>query len=196
MINENKIVKIEKIVFLIVVFYGIFIFFDCARNPKYRNWYELERPIKHQSNCSINDIMDELPIGFEKDKKPTLEHIDKFKEYLKTELEEKGIFKNVLLSNSESEYEVTGGILDFKNGNGFVRFLNTFFYPTVYLGTGEAKLTVWLKFKDRHSGKTLFGGEFRQEVISFLKSGDKVFKKIASDFAKKLEKQVKKSEKQ
>ena len=170
---------------LTVILSGILLFSGCTH---YKITQRLEQPIKKPSNCSIGEIEDKLPTDFDEDDKPALEHIEKFRDYLKTELEKKDIFQTVQLMNLELEYEVVGGILDFKKGSGFVRFLIGF-------GAGSAKLTIELKLKDRNTGEILFAGNFKQEVSSYLESGDMIFKRIAQDFAKELEKQIKKLQK-
>ena len=148
----------------------------------------LEQPINNTSFCSIGEIKDELPADFDEDDKPTLEDIDKFRDHLRIELEKKGIFQNVRLINPESEYEVTGSILDFKKGSGFVRFLGLF-------GAGNARLTVTLRLEDRNTRNILFAGNFRQQVSSYLESGEMIFQRVAQDLAKELEKQIKKLKK-
>jgi len=172
----------KRIVFLAVLLCGLLILFSCA---KYKITHKLEQPINQPSNCSIGEIKDELPADFDEDDKPSLEHIDKFKDYLRIALIEKGIFRDVLLMNPESEYQVTGGILDFKKGSGFVRFLGLF-------GAGNAKVTTTLRLEDRNTGEILFAGNFKQEVSSYMESGEKIFERVAKDFAKELSKQINK----
>jgi hypothetical protein len=178
-------VKTKKIILLAVILCGFLILFGCAN---YRITHKLEQPIKQPSNCSIGEIKDELPADFDEDDKPSLEHVEKFRDYLRIALIEKGIFRDVLLVNPESEYHVTGGILDFKKGSGVVRFFGLF-------GAGNAKLTATLRLEDRKTGEILFGGNFKQEVSSYMESGDMIFKRVAQDFAKELEKQLKKLKK-
>lgn len=177
--------RVKTFVLLTVILTGILLFSGCA---PYKITQPLEQPLKKPSNCSIGEIADMLPTDFDEDDKPTLEHIDRFKDYLRIELEKKGFFQNVQLMSPESEYQVTGGILDFKKGSGFVRFLGLF-------GAGNAKLTTTLKLQDRNTGETLFAGTFKQEVSSYLESGDKIFERVAQDFAKELGKQIKKLQK-
>jgi hypothetical protein len=179
--SGGKIVK-KGIIVLAVLLCWLLIFFNCAN---YKITHKLEQPINQPSNCSIGEIRDQLPADFDEDDKPSLEHIDKFKDYLRIALIEKGIFRDVLLMNPEFEYQVTGGILDFKKGSGFVRFLGLF-------GAGNAKVTATLRLEDRNTDEILFAGNFKQEVSSYMESGDKIFERVAKDFAKELSKQIKK----
>jgi hypothetical protein len=171
--------------FLLAILCGIILFSACAQ---YKITKGLEQPINDTVSCNIGEIMDELPVGFEEEDKPTLEHIEKFRSYLKEEVEKEGIFKSILIMNPEASYEVTGSILDFKKGSGAVRFIGLF-------GAGNAKLTTSLKLIDKNTGEILFAGNFKQTVSSWLESGDNIFQKIAHDFAKELKKQNKKLEK-
>ncbi len=154
----------------------------------YKITRELEKPIDREGNCRIGEIGDELPIDFPEEDKPTLEQIDEFRDCLRIELEKKGIFRAVELYSPEAEYEVVGGILDYKKGSGAARFL-------IGLGVGNAKLTATLKLQDRNTGKILFAGNFTQEVSSGLETGGMTFDRAASDFAKALDKQIKKLKK-
>jgi hypothetical protein len=156
---------------------------------KYKITQPLEEVVPRMSGCRIGDITDQLLANFDEEKKPTLEHITKFKIYLKEELEKRDIFRILGSASSEAQYEVSGGILDFKQGSGIVRWL-------VGFGAGSAKVTVDLRLKDLKSGQVLFAGNFKQTVSSWMESGDKTFQRVASDFAKVLQKQIKKKEKE
>jgi len=164
---------------------GLLIVCGCAT---YKITHELDRPIDKTAFCEVGEIADELPAGFDEEDKPTFEQIDEFKRHLRNALEEKRIFSSVDLGSLGGEYEVTGGIRDFKKGSGFVRFLGLF-------GAGNARVMVALRLEDRSTGETLFAGNFRKEVTSYLEKGDVMFERVAKDFAKALEKSIKKLEK-
>jgi len=174
--------KLKTCLVLLAILSGIILFSACAHYKVTKN---LEQPVEDIAVCNIGEIRDELPVGFEEEDKPTLEHIEKFRSYLKTELEKEGVFKSILIMNPESPYEVTGSVLDFKKGSGVVRFF-------VGFGAGNAKLTASLKLIDKNTGEILFAGNFKQTVGSYMESGDKMFQRVAHDFAKELKKQIKK----
>jgi hypothetical protein len=174
--------KEKGIILCVVVLCGVLVLFGCAT---YKITHQLEKPINREGNCSIGDIKDQLPIDFEEEDKPTLEEVDKLKDYLRIELEKKGIFRAVEMLNTEAEYEVTGGILDYKKGSGIVRFFGMF-------GAGNAKLTVNLRLEDRNTEEVLFAGNFFQEVSDWAESGAKTYERVGKDFAKALEKEIKK----
>jgi hypothetical protein len=172
-------------VLLTIIIYGLLIVCGCAT---YKVTHELDRPIDKADFCQVGEIKDELPAGFDEEDKPTFEQIDEFRRHLRNALEEKLIFSAVQLENPEGKYEVTGGIRDFKKGSGFVRFLGLF-------GAGNARVMVALRLEDRSTGETLFAGNFKREVTSEFEKGDIMFERVAKDFAKALEKQIKKLEK-
>ena len=154
----------------------------------YKITHELDRPIDETGFCQVGEIADELPAGFEEEDKPTFEQVDEFKRHLRNALEEKRIFSTVDLGSLGGDYEVTGGIRDFKKGSGFVRFLGLF-------GAGNARVMAALRLEDRETGEVLFAGNFRKEVTSYMEKGDVMFERVAKDFAKALEKAIKKLEK-
>jgi hypothetical protein len=174
--------KAKGMVLFTVILCGILIVCGCAN---YKITHELEQPIKEKMFCYVGEIKDELSADFDEEDKPTFEQIDKFRRYLRNALEEKLIFSAVELRNPEAEYEVTGGIRDFKKGSGFVRFLGLF-------GAGNAKVMAALRLEDRNTSEILFAGNFRAEVSSYLEEGDIMFERVAKDFAKELSKQIKK----
>lgn len=177
--------KRAAIVLLTLLLFGVLIVCACAT---YKVTHELDRPIDKTGFCQVGEIKDELPAGFDEEDKPTFEQIDEFRRHLRNALEEKLIFSCVDLGSLGGDYEVTGGIRDFKKGSGFVRFLGLF-------GAGNARVMVALRLEDRNTGETLFAGNFRKEVTSYLEKGDIMFERVAKDFAKELEKQIKKLEK-
>lgn len=154
----------------------------------YRITHNLETPIDFAVACSIGDIGDELPLDTEADNKPTVEQIEKLRGYLEKELSEEDFFKIVGLTGSgiaaSHSYEVTGGIVEYKRGSGFVRFLIGF-------GAGNAKLTARLSLVDLTTNQTVFEGYFKRVVSSGYESGDKTLERIAQDFAKALKKEMK-----
>jgi hypothetical protein len=179
-------VRETKLVLLVIFVFSPLIIFGCAN---YKITHELEQPIDREGVCYIGEIHDELPLDFEEEDKPSLEKIDMFRDYLRIKLQERGIFRAVELMNPEGEYEITGGLLEFRKGSGVARFFIGF-------GAGNARLTTRLSLLDRNTGQVLFAGTFKQEVSSWMEEGDLIFQRAANDFAKALEKQLKKLEKE
>ena len=177
--------KRETYVLLALIVCGLLIISGCAT---YKITHELDRPIEKTGFCQVGEIKDELPAGFKEEDKPTFEHIDAFRRHLRNALEEKLIFSSVDLGNLGGDYEVAGGIRDYKKGSGFVRFLGLF-------GAGNARVMAALRLEDRETGEVLFAGNFRKEVTSEFEKGDVMFERVAKDFAKALEKAIKKLEK-
>jgi hypothetical protein len=179
---RGKDMKAKGILLCVVILCGVLVLSGCAT---YKITRKLEKPINREGNCSIGDIKDQLPIDFDEEDKPTLEEVDKLRDHLRIELEKKGIFRAVEMLNPDAEYEVTGGILDYKKGSGAVRFLIGF-------GAGNAKLTVNLRLEDRNTEEVLFAGNFFREVSDWTESGAKTYERVGKDFAKALEKEIKK----
>jgi hypothetical protein len=180
----GKIMKIKGMVLFTVILCGILIVCGCAN---YKITHELEQPIKEKTFCYVGEIKDELPADFDEEDKPTFEQIYKFKRYLKNALEEKLIFSAIELGNPETEYEVTGGIRDFKKGSGLIR--------SPEFGMGIQKVMAALRLQDRKTGEILFAGNFKQVVSSQERKSDIMFEQVAKDFSRALEKQIKKLEK-
>lgn len=172
--------KRVAIVLLALVLFGMLIVCGCAT---YKVTHELDRLIDKTGFCQVGEIEDELPAGFDEEDKPTFEQIDEFRRHLRNALEEKLIFPAVQLENPEAEYVVNGGIRDFKRGSGVLRFFGLF-------GAGNARVMVALRLEDRSTGEILFAGNFRKEVTSYAEKGDVMFERVAKDFAKVLEKQI------
>jgi len=138
--------------------------------------------------CAIGEITENLPADVEEEDKPPLGDVDQFRDYLKEELANKGIFQAMGDMADKPDYEVTGNILAYKRGSGAVRFLIGF-------GLGNAKITVELKLRRTTTGEILFAGNFKQSVSSGYESGIDMYRRVAKDFAKELSKQKKKLEK-
>jgi len=174
--------KLFRTLSLFTVAILLLLVMGCAK--KYVITTELSESINTENSCLIGEIGDKLPLDFDPEKKPTIEHIDKLKNYLVKELEKKDIFSAVGLSDPSPNYVVEGNILDFKEGSGALRFFIGF-------GAGNAKLTVELSLINKKTNEIIFGGNFKQTVSSGGESGDAAFKRVAQDFAKALEKQFK-----
>ncbi len=156
--------------------------FGCTK--PYRITHDLEAPTRAAASCSIGDIIDELPLDFEEEKKPTAEDIAKFKDYLQEELSKRDIFGSHSQGDPEADYEVTGSIISYEKGSGWLRFLFGF-------GAGSARVTVSLRLIDRSSNQTVFAGNFNGIVTHWAELGDEVFSQVSKNFAKELEKQRK-----
>ncbi|MBK7140612.1 MAG: DUF4410 domain-containing protein [bacterium] len=144
---------------------------------------DLERPLAQTSAVSMGEIKDEFPADFELAKKPTAEHIERFKTTIMTELSKAEIFSTVPSADS-AFYEVQGSILDFKKGSGAVRFFIGF-------GLGNAKVTTALRLVDKRNNAVVYAGNFTGTVSSWAEGGDKVFDVTAKNFAKALKKRMK-----
>jgi hypothetical protein len=145
---------------------------------------ELSDPLIDEPACSIGPVTDELPIGFDEADKPAVETIDRFKDYIYEELAKREIFSALHRGSGMGDYEVTGGILDYKKGSGFLRFM-------FGAWAGGAKVTVSLRLVNTRTNKTEFGGDFTGSVTHWAEKGEQMFKQVAVDFAKQLEKQIK-----
>lgn len=148
----------------------------------------LENPLVPPKTCTIGSITDELPMDMDEDKKPTLEEINNFKNLLYNELNSKEIFKMLHHGDNDAHYELTGGVLEFKKGSGWLRFL-------FGLGIGNARLVVSLELTDKKNNDIVFGGNFTGEVDDWMTSGNQIFRMVARNFAKALENQIKKRNK-
>ncbi len=144
----------------------------------------LEEPLNTTATWHIGEIRDALPADMDPEDRPSESHITLLKSHLKEQLEKKKLFQ-VAGAPGADVFDITGSILEFKKGSGFVRFLIGF-------GLGNAVLTVELQLRNRFTGEVLFSGNFKQQVSSWAESGDECFKRVAKDFAKALEKQQKK----
>jgi len=170
---------------LCLLLFVLFLFSGCAQ---YIITQELDQPISHNSPCSIGPITDELPEDFSEEDKPTMEAIDDLKDQLIQCLNKEEIFLGIRRELYEAHYEVTGSILDYKKGSGFLRFMFGFI--------GSAKITIELRLVDLSSNDVIFSGNFKAAVTSGYASGDEMYKKVARDFAKALKKGLKKLDKE
>jgi hypothetical protein len=145
----------------------------------------LTTPLKSTDTCAIGIITDELPSDMDIEAKPTLEEIKMFKDELDYSLNDRGVLQMIDPSSGPA-YEVTGGVLEFKRGSGVARFFIGF-------GVGNAKLTVALRLVDRaNSDKVIFAGNFSAQVSDWTTKGDEMYKTAAKNFAKAIQKQLKK----
>ncbi len=168
--------------FLIVVLL-IFCFVGCGK--QYVVTQNVDEFISNVSICSVGGFTDDLPSDFPAENKPTMEEIEKFRDIIVEELGKVEIFRYVEINSISSQYEVSGSILDFKKGSGFLRFLIGF-------GVGSAKLTVAMDLTDKKTNRIIFSGNFSRTISDWTTSGDDKYKYIARDFAKELKKQLKK----
>jgi len=173
---------------LSIALVGLLIALVVGCTQPYRITQELQGPIHNEVGCSVGVIGDELPIDVETDKKPTEEQIEKFRSYLEKQLSGSDLFSGVGVTpagGAEAHgYEVSGGIIEYKRGSGFIRFLIAF-------GVGDAKLTVRLALVDRENGQTVFEANFKRVVSDWMQSGDKTFEMVAKDFVSALKKEMK-----
>lgn len=144
----------------------------------------LEQSVPPASTWEIGAITDKLPEDFDASKKPTIEDIESFKEELRHQLQKQDNGESADISSMTPAYEIQGGILDYKKGNGFLRFMFGF-------GAGAAKLIVELKVVDKKQASTVFAGNFTGQVSDGLESGKKMWETVAKDFAKAIVKERK-----
>lgn len=141
----------------------------------------LKQPLEESSNTLIGAFSDDLPIDMKAEDKPSIEDVNKFKNYIIEEINDRGLLM-ADLDVQHPRYEIVGSIFEFKKGSGALRFFIGF-------GAGKAKLVAELKLKDVTNGEVIFAGNFKSETSSWADSGEKIFREIARDFAKELEKQ-------
>jgi hypothetical protein len=145
---------------------------------------DLLQPLAPTSVCNIGDIIDELPMETEDAKKPSAEAIQKFKNRIAEEISKQEIFNPASSGVDTGFYEITGSILEYKKGSGVARFFIGF-------GVGNAAITTSLKLINVKTKEIVFSGNFKGSVSSWGESGDKMFERVAKDFAKALKKQNK-----
>ena len=144
---------------------------------------ELRESLRSESRCKIGKIAVALPAGTEPDALPPQGDLLKFERWLGEEIDNRGTF-TTLVGEEEAIYEVRGKIIDYNRGTGIARIF-------IGLGVGDARVVTEMNLVDRRTGAVLFSGNFRRDVGSALESGDKVYRDIAKDFAKALDKQLK-----
>lgn len=151
----------------------------------YRVTTPLEQPLSENTYWYIGDIVDALPADTELEDRPDEFVIDQLRGMIYAELVKRATIGKMGVTPDDADLLVTGSILEYKKGSGFLRFLIGF-------GAGNAVVTVELKAADTKTGKTVFAGNFKQTVSSWSETGDKCFERIAKDFAKAVEKEQKK----
>jgi hypothetical protein len=144
----------------------------------------LEKPLDTAAGWRIGEIRDALPPDMDPEDKPESGDISLLVGHLKSQLEKKKLFQSEGLPIAD-QLEVTGSILEYKKGSGFVR-------AVIGFGLGDAVLTVELQLRNATTGEVLFSGNFKGRVSDWTETGDKCFEMVAKDFAKELDKQQKK----
>jgi hypothetical protein len=144
---------------------------------------DLAVPLESPARVRVGAIADELPATVDEEDKPSAEDIEKFRRYLTEEL--RSIKSDIqVIQAGDAAYEVTGGIMQYTQGSGFLRFLIGF-------GAGSAKVLTELKVVEVATGNVVFGGNFEGSVSSWAETGDEMFRKVARNFAKEIERQQK-----
>jgi PBP1b-binding outer membrane lipoprotein LpoB len=166
---------------LVAILLCPFLLSGCAQ---YVITQELEQPIPNTAACAIGNVTDELPLDMDEADKPTSEDIEKLKGYLVEEINKKEIFSSISAAYGSQQFEIRGGILEFKRGSGFVRFLGLF-------GAGNAYITVSLNLVDLSTGQIVFGGNFKGQVSSYMEAGQKMYQNVSKNFASALKKRIK-----
>ncbi len=130
----------------------------------------LEEPIAKPALVRFGSFVDQLPITTPDDKKPTLDDITKFKVTLLEHLLKTEVFAAPDSNSTTPVYEVRGSIVEYKRGNGFLRFM---FHLEL------------VRTNDSH---VVFSGDFAGYVGDGLVSGSDMYKQVAKDFSKALKK--------
>lgn len=155
----------------------------CTKN--YRIIQNLDEELPYKTPLAIGAIADELPTDFEDAKKPSAEDIEKFKSYLENQISKR---EHIFISDkleTNPRYTIRGSIMDYRKGNGFLRFL-------FGAWAGGAHVTTVLEVIDNEDQHVVFSGSFKGAVGDYSETGDKMFERVAKDFAKVLEKEIKK----
>jgi len=164
------------VIFLILLTAG------CAK--QYRIVQDLERPVPTMSTCRIGTIIDELPVGFKDEDRPTAEEIAKFKGYLLDAMIDRDVLDMLDSGDSNAHYVIRGAIIDYKKGSGATRFFIGF-------GAGNAEVVVKLEFLDVTTNEVLFSANLTGKVSSGFESGDQMFKTVSANFSKALAERIK-----
>jgi len=143
----------------------------------------LDEPLRTPIVIGVGDITDDLPSDMPEEKKPTAEDLGKLRRYLDEEIAKRDRWRLASEPDDSLNYEVQASLLEYKRGSGALRFLIGF-------GAGNARATMTLKLIDRTTGKVAFSGNFYGTVSSWAEGGDQMFRRIAHDFAKVLDKQL------
>ncbi|MEK7330517.1 MAG: DUF4410 domain-containing protein [Candidatus Eisenbacteria bacterium] len=167
--------------YLLVAGLAVVILAGCAKN--YVITQPLAQLIAAPATVVVAEIADELPVDMPPEKKPKPEDVQKLRRFLVEAIADKKV-GTVQEEGGDALYEVHGSLLEYRRGSGAARFFIGF-------GVGSAKTTVALKLVDRKSGSTIFGGNFYGAVTSWAEGGEKMFQRVAKDFAKELAKQIK-----
>jgi hypothetical protein len=134
---------------------------------------------------AMGEVTDDLPIDTEPERRPRPEEIAKLERSIETEIAKRDLGNVTRKTESDALYEVQARFLEFDRGSGVARFFFGW-------GLGTARATVALRLVERSSGRTAFAGNFTATVSSWAESGDQIFRRIAHDFARELERQQKK----
>jgi hypothetical protein len=143
----------------------------------------LEQPLDTSAKWCMVEIRDALPPDIEAEDKPDEFQYTILADKIREQIIKKKIFAG-LADPGSCQLEITGSIIEYKKGSGFLRFMIGF-------GAGNAVLTTELQVRNRVTGAVLFSGNFRGTVSSWAEAGKKCFDTVAKDFAKALEKQQK-----
>lgn len=144
---------------------------------------DLDKPLVTPPTCYIGAIIDELPADVKIEDKPPKEDIAKFKNYLVKELADKDFFRIVVPKESKNlAYKLSGAIIDYKRGSGFLRFMFGFL--------GSSRVTIFLELTDTETNEVVFSGNFTRGVTHYAEQGSQMFEQISKDFAKALRKRM------
>lgn len=149
---------------------------------KYVVTHGLGQPLVSRQSIYIGEMHDGLPTDTDPGDKPTLEAINQMRTCLANEIAKKDLFGSAeLYDSSMAVYKVTGVILGYRKGNGFLRFL--------FGVAGNAEITAQLELRNTETDHIIFSGNFRGIVDDWMESGDKMFQNVSKEFVKAVAKQ-------
>lgn len=144
----------------------------------------LEEPLPRPAMVQVGSLMDQLPADTPDDKKPNLEDIAKFRDILLKHAIKSNLFVESDSNSQSPTYEIRGDLLEYKRGNGFLRFM-------FGMGIGSAKIRTHLDLVRSTDHAVVFGGDFYGYVGDGLVSGSDMFEQVSRNFADELKKQSK-----
>jgi len=156
----------------------------CLRNDVIT--HRLETDLIEKPTFYIGEFRDGLPADFPAHKKPTARDISIFISALKEALYENRFAGEVSVANpGGKDYEITGAILDYKRGDGFLRFFS--------LGhVGRAKATMKLELRNMQTKDIIFAGIFGGYIVNWDRAGDEMYSEVSKAFVKALRKEIRK----
>jgi hypothetical protein len=168
---------------LVLLLMGLLAMAGCT--PRHVIVDELRKPVAGIAVCTIGDISDGLPAEIDVSDRPTQEDIQMFGDRIIEALVKEKLLQQSPPGPDTGIYQISGTIMDYKKGSGFLRFM-------FGAWAGGSKVTTNLKLMDARTKDVLFSGNFIGAVTSWSEKGNKMYEYVAKDFARELKKQNKK----